>query len=159
MSYLLKRGLIGFLNTITAIIWEGLLLTMAILATVANNNLTTADSFSKGLMISLWVLFVIFIPLTFVAGSNPYSNGIVLGLAIILCLIIIGISLKFVFMINKEKEMTPSLNTARTCYIAMIAISLIVVVIYGIYVPISVYKYKKSGGLTADFTNIVTSIL
>jgi hypothetical protein len=159
MSYLLKRGIIGFLNTTTAIIWEGLLFTMAILATVANNNLNKVDALSKGLMIALWVLFVLFIPLIYVASANPYSNGIVLGLAIILCMIIIGISLKFVLQINKEKEITESLKTARTCYIAMIAISLIVVVVYGIYISISVYKYHKSGGLSADVQNTISAIL
>jgi hypothetical protein len=159
MSYLLKRGLVGLLNTITAIVWEGLLFTMAILSTVANNNLNSPNSYSKGLLIALWVLFVLFIPLTYVASGNPYSNGIVLGLAIILCIIIIGISLKLVIEINKEKEITESLKTAKTCYIAMIVISAIVAVLYGIYVPISVYKYRKSGGISADVSNTISALI
>jgi len=55
--------------------------------------------------------------------------------------------------LNSEK-----VNLTKNLYIGIMVASGIAMLLMLIYVPISVYKYYKSGGITLDITNIITSV-
>jgi len=179
MIYPIKRVGITLLNLFTMLLWDLLLFIMTILSTIAYSNIKNLndeinsvkssnvnDSGIQGiirlnlvLIIMLWIFFFIFIPLTYLGQANPYNNGAILSFAILLSIFILIVSIISLVALNNQNLTNDQSKTAKSCYVGMIIISVFVIVAYGIYVPISIYKYKKSGGLTKDIQNAFSSLL
>jgi hypothetical protein len=166
--YLIKRAGIGILNITTILLWDLLLFISAIFISIAQTNLNSLVSKNPAfeslknrnlsLMIALWVLFVLFIPLSYLGSGNPYSNAGVLGFATLIALINLILGIIFLIQLNETNVQNSQVDTVRNCYIALIVISILALIIYLIYIPISVIKYKKSGGLSADITKTVGAV-
>jgi hypothetical protein len=166
--YIIKRAGLGILNIFMVILWDLLLFISAIILSITQTNLSelvkTNSGFESlknrnlGLMIALWVLFVVFIPLSYFGSGNPYFNAGVLGFATFIALINLIVGIIFIIQLNELNVQNSKVDIIRNCYIALIIISLIAIIIYLIYIPIQVIKYKKSGGISSDVTNILTSV-
>ena len=167
-SYLIKRAGIGILNISMILLWDLLLFISAIFISIAQADLNSLASKNPGfeslknsnliLMIALWVLFVLFIPLSYLGSGNPYSNAGVLGFATLIALINLIVGIIFLIQLNETNVQNSRSNTVRNCYIALIVVSILALIIYLIYIPISVIKYKKSGGLSGDITKTVGAV-
>jgi len=109
-------------------------------------------------MITLWVFFILFIPASYFGSGNPYSNGIVLGVAFIIALVTLIIAIVLYVNLNQLGLEGENVNIIKNYYISMMIASGIALLMISIYVPISVYYYKKSGGIIADFTNTLSAV-
>jgi hypothetical protein len=166
MSYLVKRAGIGIGNILTILTWDAILLSLSIISTLAYNKLNELPnatdmmkSLNNGLKITLWIFFVLFIPASYFGIGNPYNNAIVLGVGFIIGLITLIIAIILYTNLNQlgleENDVT---NTIKNYYISLMIASGIGLLMISIYVPISLYKYKKSGGINADISNTLSAV-
>jgi hypothetical protein len=165
MSYLVKRAGIGIGNILSILTWDAILLSLSIISTLARNKLNELPeatvmmkNLNNGLMITLWVFFVLFIPASYFGSGNPYNNAIVLGVAFIIALVTLIIAIVLYVNLNQLGLEGDDVSIIKNYYISLMIASGIALLMISIYVPISVYNYKKSGGITADFTNILSAV-
>ena len=165
MSYLVKRAGIGIGNILTILTWDAILLSLAIISTLSRNKLNVIPSvtdntknLNNGLMITLWVFLVLFIPASYFGSGNPYNNAIVLGVAFVIALITLVIGIVLYINLNQLNVEDKNITLIKNYYISLMIASGIALLMISIYVPISVYYYKKSGGITSDISSLLSSV-